>query len=418
MLVPLAVHVLICAVAENGSNFIAVRFLPGSVQFFENIIILPQGLNGIHGKKGSINILALGVDMLLMMLKDMLRDLPDPLIGMIEFININVMPLAILRVVQLLRINAPHCDMMGENRSLILHGETKDIPIGNGVLDHIAMQAGITLGTIRHQSGIEHVGSRPAIGPLIRLKNRCSREADIIRFLEVAVNIPVHFPKLTAMALVNDENDLLITVGIHQGLITLRLHGVGHLLDRGDDELAVGIHQGFIPLRLHGIRHLLDRCDNQLTVRILELPDQDKGTVRIIDTILFKGIVFIHRLVIEILAVNEENHLINARLVAQELGQLERSQGFTGAGARKDIAVLIGLQDPATSGFHSEDLIRTHHHQDRLGRLDDHELVDHLGKGGLPEELRSKLFQCVDAFILLICPEEYQRLQDRIIKAI
>ena len=86
--------------------------------------------------------------------------------------------------------------------------------------------------------------------------------------------------------------------------------------------MPLGIHQGFIPLRLHGIRHLLDRCDNQLTVRILELPDQDKGTVRIIDTILFKGIVFIHRLVIEILAVNEENHLINARLVAQELGQL------------------------------------------------------------------------------------------------
>ena len=280
---------------------------------------------------------------------------------------------------------------MGKQGPLVLHGEAKDIPVGDGVLDHIAVQAGVPLGAVRHQTGIEHIGGGSAIGALVRLKDRGPGETDVIGLPEVAVDIAVHLPELAAMALIDDENDFLIPVGVHQGLVALRLHR---------------------------IRHFLDRRDNQLAVGILQLLHQDKSAVGVIHTVLLKGIVLIHRLIVEVLPVDEEDDFIDPRLVPQELGQLEGGQGLAGSGAGKDVAVLIGFQNAAAGSLHGIDLVRAHDHQDRLGGLDDHELVYHFCDGGFPEELRGKLFQGVDALILLIGPEEHEGLQDRIIEAV
>ena len=215
MLITLTVHVLIGTVTEYGSNLIAICFGSCRVQFLEYVIILSEGLDGIHGKQSRIDVLALRMYMLFMMLKDMFCNLTDTLIVMIQVINVDVMTLAVLRIVQLFRVNALHSNVMSEQSTLILDREAEDVSICNGILNHVAVQAGITLGTIRHQACIEYVSSRSAVSTLVGLKDRRSREADIIGSLEVAFNISVHLTELGAVTFINDEDHLFVSVRVH-----------------------------------------------------------------------------------------------------------------------------------------------------------------------------------------------------------
>ena len=215
MLVTLTIHVLICTVTEDSGNLILLIFRSCRVQFLEHIIILSNGLDGIHGKQSRIDILALRMYMLFMMLKDMFCNLTDTLIVMIQVINVDIMTLAVLRIVQLFRVNALHSNVVGEQSTLILNREAKNVTVRNGILNHIAMQARITLGTIRHQACIEYVSSSSAVSTLVCLEDRRSREADIIGSLEVAFNISVHLTELGTVTLINDEDHLFVSVRVH-----------------------------------------------------------------------------------------------------------------------------------------------------------------------------------------------------------
>ena len=154
------------------------------------------------------------------------------------------------------------------------------------------MQAGIQL-----RASIEHIGGRSAVLALVCLEDGRPREADVVRVAEVALDIAVHLAELAAMALVDDEHDLLV---------------------------AVRIHQPFVPLVLDGVRHLLNRRHDEAPVRLPQLLHQHGRRIRAVHAPLLEGVVLVDRLVVQILAVNQEDDLVHPRLVAQKLRQLER----------------------------------------------------------------------------------------------
>lgn len=295
------------------------------------------------------------------------------------------MATAVVGVVHLLGVDAGRRDLLGEDRALVLDREPQHVAVGDRVLDHVAVQAGVQLG-----SRVEHVGGRPAVLAAVRLEDGRAREPDVVRVAEVALDVAVHLAELAAMALVDDEHDLLVAIRVHQRLVSLALDGVRHLLDRRHDEFAVVL---------------------------LQLPDQHGGRVGAVHAVLLERVVLVHGLVVQILAVDQEDDLVDARLVTQELRQLERRQRLARTRAREDIAVLVGIQHTALRGLHRVDLIRAHDHQNGLRGLDDHVLVQHLRDGRAAQELRREFVQLVDARVLVVRPEEHEALQNRVVRA-
>ena len=245
MLITFAVHVLISAEAEDGGNPEAVILIAGFVQLFEDVIIFPKGLDRINSEKCRVNVLSLRVHMLFMVLKDMFRNFPDALVIVVQAVNIDAMPLAVLRVIQLFRIDPLHGDAMGKQRPLIFHGEAQNVPVCDGVFYHISVEAGFARRSVRHVTGVEYVRCSSAVCPFVGLKNGCTGESDIVRLLEVPVDVRVHLSELGAVTLVNDKDHLLGTERVHQCLIPLGVHGISHLLDCRNDHLPVGILELF-----------------------------------------------------------------------------------------------------------------------------------------------------------------------------
>lgn len=107
--------------------------------------------------------------------------------------------------------------------------ETQNIVIEDSIFDEIVMYA-LTE---------EHFGSLSnlAFGFSVHLKARCASEAKELCLLEVANNILVHITKLTAVTLVNNEDNLLILICAHNLRILRTLNCICHLLHRGDDSL-------------------------------------------------------------------------------------------------------------------------------------------------------------------------------------
>ena len=159
------------------------------------------------------------------------------------------------------------------------------------VLNHVAVQAGIQL-----RAGIEHIGGRSAVLALVGFEDGRSREADVVRVAEVALDVAVHLAELAAMALVDDEHDFFV---------------------------AVRIHQLFVPLALDGVRHLLNRRHDEPPVRLPQLLYQHGRRIRTVHAPFLEGVVLVYRLVVQILTVNQEDDLVHPRLVAQKLRQFE-----------------------------------------------------------------------------------------------
>ena len=271
MLVAPAVHVFICAITENRGDFVAVFLGSCLIQFLERIVIFSKSLNRIHCKKRRIDILALRMYMLLMVLQNMLRDFPDSLIVMIEVVNIDIVAFAVLRIIQLFQINTFHRNPMRKDGSLVLDREAKDISIRDRILDHVAVQAGFPPAAVRLQSRVEHIRGGSAVCPSVCLKDRRSRETDVIGSLKMALNIPMHLPELRPVALIDNENHLFV---------------------------PVRIHQGFVALRFDRVRHLLDCCDDHFSVGVRELFHQHIGAVGVVDAVLLKGVVLVNGLII------------------------------------------------------------------------------------------------------------------------
>ena len=143
VLVAALVHVAVGLIREDGGHAIPLVVISRLIQSLERVVVLAQRLDGVHREQCCVHILALRVGVLLVMLKDVLSHQADTLVVVIQRLQIEVVASAIIRVTQLLGINAIRGNMLGENRTLVLDREAQHVSVRNRVFNHVAMQAGI-----------------------------------------------------------------------------------------------------------------------------------------------------------------------------------------------------------------------------------------------------------------------------------
>lgn len=93
-------------VKKGHCTAISILFQTNCVERLKGVIVLAERLDGVDSKERSINVFALRMNMLFMVLKDMSSNLLNAFIIVIEVINVDVMTLAVFRIIQLLRIDA------------------------------------------------------------------------------------------------------------------------------------------------------------------------------------------------------------------------------------------------------------------------------------------------------------------------
>ena len=173
-----------------------------------------------------------------------------------------------------------------------------------------------------------------------------SGEPEKIVLLEIAGDRQVHIAELTAVTFVEDKDDPTLIDGM-----------IGILLDKG--------------------REFLDRGNDDPVLRSLQLLFQDRGIGIGVGGALLESVVFAHRLVVQILSVNDEKHLVDIGQIPGEPRSLERGQGLSGSGSVPDIPapadrsvilVVVRHFDTVEDPFGRHDLIGAHHEQTLLRR--------------------------------------------------
>ena len=129
-------------------------------------------------------------------------------------------------------------------------------------------------------------------------EDRSAREAKLVIPLELLLQVLLRLTELAAMALIKDEDHLLVV----------------------DGKVAIPPHQ---------IVELLDGGDNDLVIVLLHVPLQTRRVLGAVDAIRREALVFLHRLVIEVFAIHHEEHLIDKIQLGDQTRRLEAGEGLS-----------------------------------------------------------------------------------------
>lgn len=162
---------------------------------------------------------------------------------------------------------------LGVHGSDIVHPEGQHILVIDGIHDGVGVEL-----VAEGLGGGEEL--RPAGGPGIGGKDRGAGEAEQMIFLEILHDGRVHVAELAAVALVEDDDHVLLIDLVGR----VFLDEGGQFLDGGDDDMGVVV---------------------------LQLLFQDGGGGVAVGGSLFKAVIFLHGLVVQILPVHHEQHLVN-----------------------------------------------------------------------------------------------------------
>ena len=192
----------------------------------------------------------------------------------------------------------------------------------------------------------------------------------------------VHIAELTAVALVEDDDHMLLIDLVGR----VFLDEGGQFLDGGDDDMGVVV---------------------------LQLLFQDGGGGVAVGGPLFKAVIFLHGLVVQILPVHHKQHLVDIIQLGGQPGRLEGGQRLTAAGGVPDVAaaldgpvllVVIGdldaVQDPLGGG----DLIGPHDHQ-HIFRSENAVPGQHIQNSVLGEEGAGEVDEVGDHLVVGVRPE-------------
>ena len=174
---------------------------------------------------------------------------------------------------------------------------------------------------------------------------RTSKAKDMV-LLEILDDGSVHITELAAMALIKYNDYMLLENRVSAFL----LDEGGKLLDGSDDDFGIGISQ---------------------------LLFQHGGGAVAIGSSLLEAVILLHGLVVQVLAVNHEQHFVDVGQAGSQLGGLERGKGFAASRGVPDITapgnsaillVVVGNLDAVQDTLRSRNLIWPHHHQHILSR--------------------------------------------------
>ena len=169
---------------------------------------------------------------------------------------------------------------------------------------------GIRLTAKRLRCGFQRgFAARAGIGR----KNRRTRKAKEVVVLKILGDVLVHIAKLAAMALVKNQDNMLL-----ENLMSLIAGNKRRqLLNRcNDDFINMWVALG-VPVFQLALQHL-------------------RGGVAV-GRSFFKAVIFFHGLVVQILAVYHEQNFINVGEVRGQLRRFERCQRFAAARGMPDV---------------------------------------------------------------------------------
>ena len=327
------------------------------IDLLEDVIVFDQSFNRRDGKDGCVLTISC---LRFMVLDNVVCDHRHPFLGHIEFAYIN--PIC-------------HCGIVPVEITLhrldVLNMEAKNIVVEDSILDEIVMYAF----SEEHFCGLCDFSLRLSVD----LKTRCAGKSEELSLLEMPNNVLVHITKLTAVTLINDEDNFLVLIGIHN----------------------------FCVLRtLHSVRHLLHRCDDELPVFVLHLFYKDISSISGINRTGFEFVELFCGLGIQVLPVYKEDNLFDIGVGCEDLCCLKGSQRLSCAGCMPNISVAVserGLPDKSLYCIH---LIGTHHHEQLVRVIQDGVSRQHLDNMVSGKEGDRELFQIGDTHIVEVRPEE------------
>ena len=139
---------------------------------------------------------------------------------------------------------------------------------------------------------------------------------------------------------------------------------------------------------VEGEPEFLDGRDDDL-VRVVvgqEAADKRRGVGVFLDAVLLEPVELLAGLAVEVLAIDDEQALVNALVGLEQRRGLEGGQRLARAGRVPDVAVAAVLVDAVDNGLDGVDLVRAHHQELLLARDKDHVLADHPTECALGEE--------------------------------
>ena len=162
---------------------------------------------------------------------------------------------------------------------------------------------------------------------------------------------------------------MVILKGFRNGLVHISELAAVTFVENDDKMLA----EGRVALIFaHENIELLDRRDDDPRIGVFHLPLQNGGAGVTVRRTFFKAVVFLHRLIIQVFAVYDEQHLVDIRQLRRQLCGLERRERLAASrrvpdvAARLDAAVLLigrGDLDAVQNPLCRRDLIRAHDEQ-------------------------------------------------------
>ena len=192
----------------------------------------------------------------------------------------------------------------------------------------------------------------------------------------------MHIPELTPVALIKNDNNSLIKNAVS-----------GVLLDKGGE--------------------LLNGGDNDSCIVILQLALQNRRRGVAVGSSLFKAVIFLHRLIVQILAVHDKKHLVDVIQFRGKLRRLERGQCFAAAGGVPDVSaacygavflIIVGDLNAVQNALGGDDLIWPHHQQ-HIFRRKYTVTGKNIQNGVLAEKGLGKVHKIGDNAVVRIRPE-------------
>ena len=148
---------------------------------------------------------------------------------------------------------------------------------------------------------------------------------------------------------------------------------------------------------------LLDRADDDLVGVVVgqQAANESTRVGVLLNASLLEAVELFSGLAVQVLAVDDEEALLDGGVVLQEGGGLKAGERLAAAGGVPDVAVSVVLFNALNDVFNGVDLIRPHHQQLLLAGDEDHVAADHLTERALGEELLGEVVEVRDLRILL-----------------
>ena len=264
---------------------------------------------------------------------------------------------------------------LGVHRFDVVHPEGQYIFVVNGVHDGVSVELIAKSLLCRAECGIL------AHACIDRKDGRAGKAKEVV-LLEILRNGLMHIPELTPVALIKNDNNSLIKNAVSGVLFDESCQ----LLDGGNDDLGVVIFQLTLQHRCGGVA---------------------------VGSALFKAVIFLHRLIVQILAVHDKKHLVDIIQLRGKLRRFEGSQRFAAAGGVPDVPaacygavflIIVGDLNAVQNALGGDDLIWPHHQQ-HIFRRKYTVTGKNIQNGVLAEKGLGKVHKIGDNAVVRIRPE-------------